>query len=101
MDNVDKGTNNVTNDVKELYENAQDKASKLKVDIKNKSESVSRQVKETAADMYDEGKRRVALAEDFIEQYSDTFIKAIKDKPISAVVIATGVGYILSRIFKK
>ena len=57
MNNFEKVETNVKTDAQDLYEKAQDKASSIYSDIKNKTESASQQVKETVSDIYEEGKK--------------------------------------------
>jgi ElaB/YqjD/DUF883 family membrane-anchored ribosome-binding protein len=101
MNNFEKVKNNLKSDAKELYEETQEQTSSIYSDLKNKTEAASKQVKETVADMYEEGKKKVGQAEDLLGEYSDSLIKAIKEKPLTSVLVATGIGYILSKMFKK
>lgn len=45
--------------------------------------------------------KKVVKAEDLLCDYSDTLIENIKEKPLTAVLIATGIGFILSKFLKK
>lgn len=101
MNNYEKTKNNLKNDAKELYEEAQDKTSSIYDDLKHKTEAVSQQVKDSVSDFYKEGKKKVNQAEDMFEEYSDTLIKTIKEKPLTSVLVAAGVGYVLSLLCKK
>lgn len=101
MSNFDKLKGNVKNDAKNLYEETQDNASKVYSDIQSKTESVAQQVKDTVSDMYEGGKQKVTEAEDFLCEYSDSLIKTIQEKPLTSVLMAAGVGIILSKMFNK
>ena len=47
------------------------------------------------------GKKTVTKAEDLLCEYSNSLITAIKEKPLTSVLVATGLGVILGKILKK
>ena len=101
MNQFEKVKNSVKENAKEFYDENQEKASSMYDDLKNKAEATSHQVKETVSDLYEEGKKKVTQAEEVLCDYSDSLVKTIKDKPLTAVLIAAGVGFLLSKTFKK
>ena len=101
MNNFEKVKNNVKNEANDLYNETQDKASSIYSDLKDKTECVSQQVKETVSDLYGEGKKKVGQAEDLLNEYSDSLIKTITKQPLTSVLVAAGIGYVMSKLLKK
>ncbi len=49
----------------------------------------------------DEGKKKMHEVQDELKVYTDEIIKAVQEKPLTSVLIAGGVGFILSSLFRK
>lgn len=56
--------------------------------------------KKMANELYNEGLNKVCEAEDQMKEYSEHLIKKVKENPVSAVLIAGGIGFLLSKILK-
>lgn len=54
------------------------------------------QGKKVARDLYDSGMNRVNEAEQNIKEYSDQIMDKVKEKPMISMLLAAGIGYILS-----
>ena len=61
--------------------------------------------KKLANDLYQQGvdkvSEKVSDAEECIQAYSDKLVKKIHTNPLSSVLVAVGVGMVLSALFKK
>jgi ElaB/YqjD/DUF883 family membrane-anchored ribosome-binding protein len=57
--------------------------------------------KKLANDLYEEGVNRVNDAEDQIKKYADELLQKVQEKPMSAILIAAGVGFLLAKMMKK
>lgn len=57
--------------------------------------------KKLANELYQEGINKVNEAENNMKQYSDQLVKKVQENPISSILIAGGIGYLLSKILKK
>ncbi len=61
--------------------------------------------KKLANDLYKQGVNKVSEsvsdAEECIQAYSDTLVKKIQSNPLSSVLVAVGMGVLLSAFFKK
>jgi ElaB/YqjD/DUF883 family membrane-anchored ribosome-binding protein len=57
--------------------------------------------KKLASEIYEEGLSKVSEAEEQIKEYSELVLKKIKDKPLTSILIAGGVGFLLSKLLKK
>ncbi len=53
-----------------------------------------------ANEIYDEGLNRVSQVEDDVKEYTDSLLKKVQENPLKAVLIAGGVGFLLSKILK-
>ena len=84
----------------DLSQKAKDKISAGFNATKEKTENLSEQVKETASNLYQESKNKVNELEDAVCDYTEEFIHAIKEKPVKSILIASGVVYLLAKIFK-
>lgn len=67
-------------------------------DVKEKAEHVSNSIHDKAHDTYEQGKMHIQHAQKFLHENADDFAEVIKDKPIKSVLIAAGIGYLLSKI---
>ena len=98
-------SNDIKKDVKnkadELYKEGKEKVSHAYHEAKDKTESMAHQFTEGVSHLYEESKQKVHNLEDCMGEYSDEIIKTIKDKPLTSVLIAGGIGFLLSRLLKK
>lgn len=74
----------------ELYEQGQIEA-----------ESLAQHLSQNAADMYDKSKKKVNQLEKQLTGYSQDVTKLVKKEPLGALVIAGGIGFLLSRLLSK
>lgn len=57
--------------------------------------------KKYANELYKEGLNKVSEAEDSVKEYSDDLLKKVQENPLASVLIAAGVGFLLSALLKK
>lgn len=57
--------------------------------------------KKFANELYESGLHRVNEAQDNVKEYSDELVKKVKENPLSALLIAGGIGFLLASILKK
>lgn len=57
--------------------------------------------KKRVHDFYEEGVHKATDVEESVKEYSDNLLKKIQDNPLTSVLIAGGIGFLLSRIMKK
>lgn len=69
-------------------------------DGKEQAEELYHHVRDKAHEMYEEGKKGVCEVEEHIKEYADDIIGYIKEKPVTSVLIAGGIGFILSALLK-
>jgi ElaB/YqjD/DUF883 family membrane-anchored ribosome-binding protein len=54
-----------------------------------------------AQELYDEGLHKVNDVQDHTKEYTDELIKKVREKPLASLLIAAGVGFLLSSLLKK
>ncbi|MBA2649715.1 MAG: DUF883 domain-containing protein [Legionella sp.] len=94
------GKDDIKSTAADLYEREKEIVSDAYDAIKDKAEALTEKVSETACDLYNQGKLRYNDLEQSVCEYSDEVIKAIKEKPLSSVLIAAGVGFLISKLLK-
>lgn len=57
--------------------------------------------KKLAHELYEDGLEKVAGVEDEMKDYSDKLMKNVQENPLTAILIAGGIGFLLSTLFKK
>lgn len=57
--------------------------------------------KKLAHELYREGLNQVNEVEDNVKEYSDALLKKVQENPLASVLIAGGIGFILSTLLKK
>jgi ElaB/YqjD/DUF883 family membrane-anchored ribosome-binding protein len=78
-----------------------DNRSKNKPDISEEANDLLKHGKKFAGRLYDEGMDKVGEASDEIHEYSDELVKKIRRNPLTSLVIAAGVGFLISSLMKK
>lgn len=51
--------------------------------------------------LYEEGVSKASEVEENLKEHSDRLLKKIQDNPLASVLIAGGIGFLLSRLMKK
>ncbi|MBA2652301.1 MAG: DUF883 family protein [Tatlockia sp.] len=88
-------------DFRDLKNEAKNKGKDLYNEGKNEAESLASHLAESASNLYEEGKKKVNSIEDKVCDYSDELITKVKDQPLTSLLIAGGVGFLLSVLLKK
>jgi ElaB/YqjD/DUF883 family membrane-anchored ribosome-binding protein len=52
-------------------------------------------------ELYDEGTQKVNEVEEQLKEYSDELLKKVQENPLRAILIAGGVGFLLSALLRK
>lgn len=69
--------------------------------IEKAASDLLRDGKKLANALYEDGLSKVGQTEDNIKEYSDELVKKVQKNPLASVLIAGGVGFILSMILRK
>ena len=54
-----------------------------------------------ANELYEESLHKVHDAEEHVKEYSDELVKKVKENPLTSLLIAGGIGFVLSALLKK
>lgn len=99
--NIEQDKKDLKNKANEIYESGKKKAAEFYQDNKDKSESILNTISDAASNLYDDGVQQFHKAEKMIGESKDEVINFIKEKPLTAAVIAGSLGWILSKLTKK
>lgn len=84
-----------------LLEEGKDKLNNAYEEGKDMAEDLYNQTKEKASDLYDEGMKKMYDAQDNLKEYSDELVKNVREKPFTSLLIAGGIGFIISALLRK
>ncbi len=76
-------------------------AENVKAHVGEAASDLLNEGKKLASELYSEGLNKVNEAEETIKTYSDELLKNVQKNPLTSVLIAAGVGFLLSAILKK
>ena len=74
---------------------------KKKAHVGDAASELLKESKKLANELYEGGLEKVSEAEEGMKEYSDELLRKIKENPLSSVLIAAGVGFLLSSLLKK
>ncbi|HRD68642.1 MAG TPA: hypothetical protein PK657_00710 [Legionella sp.] len=81
--------------------------SNARADFNNQKSHVSeaasellKEGKKLASELYNEGMHKVTDVEENMKEYSDKLMLKVKENPLTSVLIAGGIGFLLSKILK-
>lgn len=72
-----------------------------KTDVEKAARVFINDGKKLANEIYNDGLNRINVAEVQVKEYSDEVLKKIQRNPLASVLIAGGVGFLLSMILRK
>ncbi|MBA2649550.1 MAG: hypothetical protein H0U75_08160 [Legionella sp.] len=101
MIDVKSGKEDVKNTANDLYQREKKVGGDAFEMIKDKAGLVTEKLTETACDLYKQGKSKIHSFEETMVDYTDEVIKTVKEKPLSSILIAAGIGYIFSLVVEK
>ncbi|MFT4059112.1 MAG: DUF883 domain-containing protein [Legionella sp.] len=88
-------------DFNEKSDEAKYKANKSFNQQKENTESLAHQIREEAEHLYEEGKKTINDLDDTICNYTEELINKVKEKPLTSLLIAGGIGFLVSHLLKK
>ena len=96
------------NNFNNMSEEAKNKVRETNHQIKDKTESLAHQLSEGAtkltegaANLYQEGVKKIHDFDDSFCEHTEELIKKVQKKPLTSILIAGAVGYLLSHLLKK
>lgn len=100
MSDLKDNAKEIKNKATELYDTAKEKAANAYNETKPKADELAAQLNDTASDLYEAGKDKIYLAEDYIEDSINSLAKSIRKEPLTSVLIAAGIGYLFAKFIK-
>ncbi|TAL64823.1 MAG: hypothetical protein EPN84_02655 [Legionella sp.] len=76
-------------------------ATQRKSHVSEAANTLLNEGKKLAQEVYEDGINKVSEAEANVKEYSDQLVKKVQENPVSSILIAAGVGFLLSKIFHK
>lgn len=78
-----------------------DKLQRDKEEAIRHADALYHHVKDRASEFYEEGRKTAHHAQDNLKIQRDNLVKHVQEKPLTSVLIAAGIGFILSSFLKK
>lgn len=69
--------------------------------IAEAAQDLVREGQKRVNELYEEGLQKVQEAQDQVAEYSKDLAEKVREKPLTALLVAAGAGFILSALFKK
>lgn len=69
--------------------------------VEEAASELLRDGRKLASALYEDSLHKVSQTEDNIKEYSDELVKKVQQNPVASVLIAGGVGFLLSMILRK
>ncbi|MFC3907664.1 YqjD family protein [Legionella dresdenensis] len=88
------------NEIKSKVESGQEKVSDVSRQAQQKADDLYHQTKEKAGELYEEGVKRVHEAQDTVKEVCDSLIENVKERPLTSILVAGGVGFILASLLR-
>lgn len=83
------------------YQNAKSQAESTYNTMKSEVENAYEQVRDKTAQFYEDSKKKAEEVQNYFSEHSDDLIKVVKEKPLTSLLVAGGVGYLLSKLLSK
>ena len=72
-----------------------------KANISDAASDLLNEGKKLASDIYEDGMDKMSEAQRTAKEYSDELLVSVQKNPLTSVLIAAGVGFILSSLLRK
>ncbi|CEG56976.1 hypothetical protein [Legionella fallonii] len=74
---------------------------KQKAHVAEAAANLLHESKQYAHELYEEGLNKVNEAENNVKKHSDQLLKKVEENPLTSVLIAGGIGFLLAKLMKK
>ncbi len=105
MNDFNENAREIKNKTRTLYNTAKEKTSEAYYETKDKAEDLTDQLKQTASDVYQSGKEKANQTlnqmEGSFQDHADQALQSVREKPLTSVLIAAGIGFILAKLINK
>ncbi|HRD70100.1 MAG TPA: hypothetical protein PK657_08135 [Legionella sp.] len=97
MNEFDKSSNKAD----ELYKQGKLKATEAYNDLHASTESLISHAKDKANEVYEGSKDKINELQKSVHEHSDELVRTIRQKPLKSVLIAGGIGFLISLLVRK
>lgn len=74
---------------------------KQKAHVAEAAANLLHESKKFANELYEEGLNKVNEAEDKVKKQSDQLLQKVQENPLTSVLIAGGIGFLLAKLMRK
>ena len=68
--------------------------------VKERIEEVGERIKDKTQELFEEGREKLASLEHSIAECEEEFINKVRERPVTSLLIAAGIGFLLSKMLK-
>ncbi|WP_298622317.1 hypothetical protein [uncultured Legionella sp.] len=87
--------------MEDLKKKARHAISEGKADITGAANQLLNEGKKLAHELYEDNLKKVGETQDHLKEYSDELTQKVKENPITSLLIAGGIGFLISSLLKK
>jgi len=69
--------------------------------VSNAANDLLKEGKKFASAIYEEGRNQVSGVEDNVKEYSDQILRSVQQNPLTSILVAGGIGFLLSTLIRK
>lgn len=100
MNDMTKDGKHLKNKAGKLYDTAKDKITDTYNETKDKADEMVDQISSTASDLYESGQEHIIQVEEYLEECVSSVAKSVRAKPLTSLMIAGGIGYLIGKLSK-
>ena len=78
-----------------------DNSRNQKSQVSDAANELLNESKKLASELYEEGLHKFTEAEQQVKHYSDQLATKIQEKPLASILIAGGIGFLISKLLRK
>jgi len=80
--------------------NRSDSTENLKSHVADAAHDLLNEGKKLAGEIYETNAKKVAEAQENLKEYSDQLVDKVRENPVTSVLIAGGIGFLLSALLR-
>ena len=84
-----------------INESFQQAGGNMKANVGEAASDFLHEGKKLAHEVYEDGLKKATQVENEVKEYSDALLAKVQESPLAAVLIAGGIGFLLSMLLKK
>lgn len=89
-----------TGNLKNSFNETKEKTGQIYSEVKDKLEETGEKIKDKAEELFDEGREQFVNLEQSAAEYGEQVIDKVRERPVTSLLVAAGVGFLLSKLLK-